>query len=225
MLYKAEMVQRIMDLIDPKWQTRRPITFSNSTTDGMVSRQEWPDLRWEEAELDYDTDLDCPFWLVPFKTIHVRVYPRIRPGDIIWVKETFQVFVAAAYKSVPMKVINPQPGICCLGYAATEQQRQDEYGGELFTGPWRSSMLMPRWVSRIDLKVLQMRSQRIQEISAMDAIAEGIKRSNAPSVASRVICEINAFHALWDSINVSRGYAWADNHPVWIHDFERVTPI
>lgn len=208
MLYKAEMARRLLDQIEPKTQTRRPITFDNSTTDGMVSRKEWPDLIWGEAELDYDNEQDCPLWLVPWRTIHVRVYPRIRKGDIIWVKETWAA--PHKYDHLPPRLI---PHDANIHYSASEK-----LGGLMK----RVSIFMLRWASRIDLKVLKMRSQRIKDICPADAIAEGIKRSTAGTIEKRCFDEIYSFRTLWDVINISRGYAWDDNHPVWIHDFERI---
>lgn len=40
-------------------------------------------------------------------------------------------------------------------------------------GKWRPPILMPRWASRLTLTVTDVRVQRLQEISADDAVAEG----------------------------------------------------
>lgn len=91
-------------------------------------------------------------------------------------------------------------------------------------GRYRHGMHMPRWASRITLIVTEVRVQRLQDISAEDAAAEGVDRS------SRKVRQIDLFGAtkqereaiylrackwefeeLWDSINAERGHPWIAN--------------
>ena len=237
MLFKAEMVNKVRDKVAPKTQTRRPITFSNSICTPRVRRDEWHELRWAEAKLMSVTfpvlekggfgELSLPCWLVPFRDIVVRVYPRIRPGDVIWVKETVwidkrepkELVIYAQdprfYKYKRDGVINRcwhDNAINKTPLTLEEAQHAVESNKH-----WKrkSSMLMHRWASRIDLLVLAMRSERVQEISEDDVRAEGrpYNHRNSPKVW---------FMDLWDSINTDRGFPWAGNHPVWIHDFKEV---
>lgn len=91
-------------------------------------------------------------------------------GQRLWVRETFQIFKPDTDEILPL---NPDPGICVMGYKATEEERAAKYGN-LFKGPWHPSIHMPRWASRITLEVTDIRVERIQDISASDALAEGI---------------------------------------------------
>ena len=92
---------------------------------------------------------------------------------------------------------------------------------------WRSPVLMPRWASRITLKVNRVRVERVQDISYGDIKAEGLDVPNAlendPQCLVERIGEMATedFEKLWDSINAKRGYGWDSNPWVWVVDFER----
>lgn len=99
--------------------------------------------------------------------------PPAMPGDRLWVREAWQCFVPGAGKVLPLKP-RERPAVCSLGFLATEAQRVAEYSGDVFAGPWRPSIHMPRWASRITLDVLDVRVERLQDISEEDARAEGV---------------------------------------------------
>jgi len=76
---------------------------------------------------------------------------------------------------------------------------------------------MPRWASRLSLKVTDVRVQRVQEISEGDAEAEGVSAigaDNAPEELSDFRSFVWAFHQLWDSLNDKRSFGW-DMNP-WV---------
>lgn len=97
--------------------------------------------------------------------------------------------------------------------------------------PWRPSIHMPRLASRILLEITDVRVQRVQDISQMDALAEGIdtegadydEGENLQSAGSPISAERFAFARLWDSINAKRGFGWAANPWVWALTFKRMT--
>lgn len=78
---------------------------------------------------------------------------------------------------------------------------------------------MPRWASRITLEVTGVRVERLQDITNMDAVQEGVE-------ATGIYTSENArseFAKLWDSINGKRpGCDWQSNPWVWIVEFEPV---
>ena len=90
------------------------------------------------------------------------------------------------------------------------------------------SIHMPRWASRIDLLIKDIRVERLQDISEEDARAEGINLSdkNLPvsSISGNPIKSgfghRIAFKGLWQSINGAG--SWDENPWVWVVDFEKV---
>ncbi|MBI5843701.1 MAG: hypothetical protein HZB23_03425 [Deltaproteobacteria bacterium] len=97
--------------------------------------------------------------------------------------------------------------------------------------PWKPSIFMPRRFCRLTLKVTGVRLERVQDISADDALAEGIdwKRVDNWTVTyfsdpkSLEACihhtPQSAYRALWDCINAKRGYGWDTNPWVWVISF------
>jgi hypothetical protein len=98
---------------------------------------------------------------------------------------------------------------------------------------------MPRWASRITLKVTGVRVERLRSISEADAIAEGIhvvqigsgypdRYSPTPIAWADVIEQqaeayedpCMAYQDLWESINGAG--SWAANPWVWVVEFRRI---
>jgi hypothetical protein len=87
------------------------------------------------------------------------------------------------------------------------------------------SIYMPRWASRIQLVIKDIRIERLQTITNKDAIAEGIQVDDSEHVV-RQDDDINwgsakgGFSELWDSINADRGYGWDTNPFIWVVEFD-----
>lgn len=79
---------------------------------------------------------------------------------------------------------------------------------------WRPSMHMPRWASRLTLRITDVRVQRLQDITQEEAVAEGMPASTGPFL-HHVIAD---FHKLWNSINGAG--AWDANPWVWALSFD-----
>jgi hypothetical protein len=97
-------------------------------------------------------------------------------------------------------------------------------------GGWVPSIHMPRWASRITLRITDVRVERLQDISEEDAEAEGLTKEIAPNghvtwhvpdlLGAQTPCR--AFRLLWENINGAG--AWDANQWVWAISFERVKP-
>lgn len=109
-------------------------------------------------------------------------------------------------------------------------------------GYWRSPIHMNRWAARILDEIIEIRVQRVQDISEEDAIAEGLFRAegrrgtgyhgagfdshggmtfHVPGKGGRCDCNVAgstpaqcAYRELWDSIN-GKG-SWESNPWVWV---------
>jgi uncharacterized protein YhfF len=91
-------------------------------------------------------------------------------------------------------------------------------------GPWKPSIFMPRWASRIELEIVSVRVERLNDISEDDAGEEGAGEllgeheylDGNPDQYRR------CFQILWESIN-GKG-SWKDDPFVWVVEFKRVEP-
>jgi hypothetical protein len=80
---------------------------------------------------------------------------------------------------------------------------------------------MPRWASRITLEITEVRVERLQDISEVDAIAEGTPGSHGaiPGYGYNATPG-EQYRWLWESIN-GLG-SWEANPWVWAVSFKRV---
>lgn len=146
--------------------------------------------------------------------------PYGRPGDLLWVRETWattEVWDNVKPSNLPIKGVP-------IWYCDDDF---DEYKK-------RPSIFMPRWASRITLRVTDVRVERIQDISEADAVAEGLESftyNYGRNVSTARMYRVSgdeggyptareAFENLWDSINARRGYGWDVNPWVWVVTFE-----
>lgn len=165
-IFSGPMVRALLD--GRKTQTRRvlkPQPPADVTSAGVIARS-------NEGQTDEWTWLsgdpkDCDTWETrgEFKTRYV-------PGDRLWVRETWGInhydyggrnFIP---KQRPADLDDEH-----LSYLATEADA--EIRDEM---PYRPSIHMPRWASRLTLHVTGVKVERLQDISEDDAIAEGATR-------------------------------------------------
>jgi len=138
-----------------------------------------------------------------------RICPYGQVGDRLWVRETF---VLTNYQT-PV-------------YRADFKDVNGYYWSSIASDPkdvkWKPSIYMPRWASRINLEITEIRVERVQEISEEGAKAEGIE-----ALKPSMCCYTNryCFEVLWESINAKRGYSWEANPWVWCISFKRTDEI
>jgi hypothetical protein len=90
-------------------------------------------------------------------------------------------------------------------------------------GQWLAPSTMPRWASRLLLRVTGIEVQRVQEISAEDCIAEGFSTHLRESEAVDHLYQ--QYRIMWNRLNQMReGCKWNDNPWVWKFTFQRIAP-
>jgi hypothetical protein len=123
--------------------------------------------------------------------------PRYAAGDILWVRETWGKDENGEY-------------VYRANYGTTED---DSFPPSMFK--WRPSIHMPREAARIFLRVTNVRVERVQDITAHDAIREGM-------VSEISFDTVDEFKELWNNLNAKRGYGWESNPWVWVYEFEKI---
>lgn len=95
--------------------------------------------------------------------------PQGKPGDRLWVREAHAFVPQPAYRCSTdiYQQINPN-----YDYEACVYRENFDRSRSF---PWRPSIHMPRWASRITLEITDVRVERLQDISEEDAIAEGAR--------------------------------------------------
>lgn len=220
-LFSGEMVNAILD--GRKTQTRR------------VAKPSVPE-RIQHVTHSDDKQLWGMYHKRKGEYVHTRC-PYGKPGDRLWVREAHVIFQqinyfrrpdGAAYEEVSDgmsgykadgfdSVYDFREHLASMANVALEAVRVERDG-------WRPSIHMPRWASRINLEITDIRVERVQSISEEDAEAEGVQPSplgdNDNPDPNRHIME---FSLLWDSINTKRGFGWETNPWVWVVEFKKLT--
>lgn len=151
--------------------------------------------------------------------------PYGRPGDRLWVRETWA------------RVGNADPGylVYRATYPACLPPGLERVPADIRNAGyrWRPSIHMPRVNSRILLEITDVRVERLQDISEEQTLAEGIDLDRLADSQERydMVADHNmtgrptavgAFRDLWASINGIE--SWDANPWVWVVEFKRVTP-
>ena len=103
-----------------------------------------------------------------------------------------------------------------IQYLATHSCREAANDYKLKATP---SIHMPRWASRITLEIVNIRVERLNDISDEDAAAEGVT-GRMDHEKSCYWPESYVFSELWESINGAG--SWDVNPYVWVIEFRRI---
>jgi hypothetical protein len=135
--------------------------------------------------------------------------PYGQPGDLLWVRETWKSSgFNAEYSTMVIVYKAGEYKVCVM---------PDEY--PLFMqNRWKPSIHMPKAAARIWLKVVNVRVERLQDISNEEARKEGVKEEDSVMGDFRP-----GFLKIWDKIHGPE--SWNLNPWVWVVEFERVDRV
>jgi hypothetical protein len=225
-IFSGDSVRAILD--DRKTQTRR-LCKRAVFSDGTVAASVHPDgaatgwIAWSPFAVTAqdtlkrypgDDGFPCPHGVV---------------GGRLWVRETWGVgsrpdprggYNGIEYRADDGADLDKKADLPCY--------RDDEHDLTVYRLGWHSPIHMPRWASRIDLVITEVRVQRLQDITEEDARAEGCKSADHATGRECILSpELGSyrlhFQSLWDAINGNRA-TWDSNPWVWALSFRRINP-
>lgn len=223
-LFNTEMVKAILE--GRKTQTRRVVK-------PQPPEWSWSIRKWDADCVNVSFNNNREYWV---KT------PYGQPGDLLWVREAWRV--RSWHEGEPIEIEYKDGATRDESSDGSEPNIEDwyermwiqcaedcekakiplsketeiyEFGDRDLCTRWRPSIHIPRWCSRITLRVKDVRVERVQEISEEAAITEGFPRDEWFDRYA-----LDWFETLWDSINGKRGFGWESNPWVWVVEFEVV---
>ena len=207
-IFSSEMVRALLE--GGKTQTRR---YAHTAIERVPHNATWaPDSGFKKTRrVGQIWSLHSPY-LAGSRLLHGIARCPYKPGDLLWVRETLERAKGEA-----------------IGYPSDCSW--------LPNTPWTwkrdtlPAMFMPRWASRLTLRVTNVRAERLQDISEDDARAEGVRKGGVRG------------HTLWSGRDTERptlpsarqaflDHIWTDlygehetksvgaNPWVWVYEFE-----
>jgi len=196
-LFKADMVNAILE--GRKTQTRRIVKEQPYSAEGNVC-----------VIGDHETCIDNlrePNEVTKFIKENIKC-PYGKVGDQLWVRETWAKSNSIHNHDIFYKATDGNIKQRPLDYS----EREDR---------WRPSIHMFREDSRIQLEITDIRVERLNDISDVNAKAEGVTLGR-PDWCKEPFPWTHrlAFAYLWESINGAG--SWDLNPWVWVIEFKRV---
>ncbi|MDO8039447.1 hypothetical protein [Janthinobacterium sp. SUN137] len=182
----------------------------------------------------------APTTLLQLLQASKRSCPYGKPGDRVWVRETFFAYGRWVTRYSEKKRRDEWHFIDMTAecdrayqYDADSPDLPSAAGRGALPGWYkRPSIFMPRAACRILLEIVSVRVERLQDISDADIVAEGIDMEALAESQDRydIVCkgsgaseratERTAWRDLWEST----GGDWDANPWCWVISFKRVAP-
>ncbi len=170
--------------------TDRPIIFSAPMVRALLDGRKTMTRRlaWRRTALLIEPDVE---------TWAPTPWQKVQPGDRLWVRENW--YAARGFDDVKPRDMGRDWKIC----PAVDWNYAD-WG---IKGKLRPAIHMPRWASRLTLVVTAAKIERLQDISAANAEAEGVFRHVAAHSLDKVFrsqrqtIAIEYFSALWAKLH------------------------
>lgn len=229
-LFSAPMVRAILE--GRKTQTRRIVKLAKVYEPDFGKAV--PDKAWIDDSYMEPMYGGVPCLKVPFDgngnadmVIQHRHFPSWEPGDTLFVRENGWERPERTPRMLREGADTWARYYYDADLSPAEHERFKAWGFKR-----RPSIHMPRWASRITLKVLEVRVERLHAISAKDIIAEGaVLRGHEVEGLGK--CPVSAFDgacypdlrsvwaAGWAKINGPE--SWKSNPWVWVIGFAKIS--
>jgi len=172
--------------------------------------------------------------------------PHGFPNDELWVKESHYLYghwvtlTGQKTKTGKQKTkfcYQQSKGVMFLDKPPKKIHTKNERGRGWHRRP---SIFMPRWASRLQLKINNVKVERVQDVTEKDAIGEGVFKFDLDKDSAEdfgawrnylkdefsgwIGCRTakDSFMSLWDSINKDRGHSWESDPWTWVVNFEKI---
>lgn len=156
---------------------------------GTIVQFSWAMTRLNQTAAPF---VDCPTdgWRCPYGDT----------GDALWVREAWQAWFGpnrADWQATPR---DERTEANCGGvmYRATQPRN--------VTGRWVTPLFMPRWASRITLRVTDVRVERLHAITPAEVLREGVRLPCGATGAP--IVRLTGKHPPTDFLPQGRGMQW-----------------
>jgi hypothetical protein len=246
-LFSTPMVQAILD--DRKTQTRR-VMKPQPPSNGECLEPPCFDVTYSISK-NGDPIRYLDFGFPENETESFCVIPKFQLGDILYARETWRL-VSWNWDNAEVVIEFKDGETVCFDIISEEQTqwliREVEFliRKEIYVSidddteemdwsgkpnPWKPSIHLPKYCSRIFLQVTDVRAERLQDISQEDCKAEGVwpaphrpaSEGCTPHENNSIMqdCYKCAFKTLWNSINAKK-CPWDSNPWVWVYSFKKI---
>ena len=192
----------------------RPILFSAPMVRALLDGSKTQTRRAMKIQPTHFNPVGVPRLAQSVGNSEVIACPYGQPGDQLWVREAFAFTDAHMPRyegSIEYKADNKCLAVSCNDLIDVPHRCDPRP----FEGPWKPSIHMPRWASRLTLEIVSVRIERLNDISRGDAMAEGCPFPNmAKGDDPR-----KWYAELWNAINGPG--SWDKNPWVWVVEFTR----
>lgn len=176
-LFNTQMVRAVLD--GRKTVTRRAVKPQPPATSVIRKRgSAWNWSFWADCDMGH------------------LMQPPYQPGDILWVRETWN-------------------GDWCDHYIYKADGGSAKAAGYAAEPKWRPSIHMPKEAARLFLRVKEVSVERLREISALSAMDEGVTDWND---------FVRLWNTTIKSADLPL-YGWEANPWVWVISFEKMDGI
>lgn len=217
-LFSADMVEAILD--GRKTQTRRII--SEKIVDAYYDYDDWASSVMPSSMPE---GMSCSR---QYEKEFFTERAKYCPEDFLYVKENFWAYgewVIADKKY--FHYYGGEPNESNVAFGKSKPMNQLSFSPDKYTWHKKPSIFLHKKSSRILLKVINVRVQRLQSISEEDANCEGVKCDlsldfnqylNYEKGIYQLPSAVESFKSLWSEINGRE--SWNANPFVWVIQFE-----